>query len=116
MVRLEKIVASCAKKFVLIADFRKDSAKLGQQWKKGIPLEVVSMAYVPVMRRLEEIGGKPKLRMAEKKVHAPTEGESESEQRVRASGMWRARRRWWWNGWRFWCGCRWRRRSWCRRS
>jgi ribose 5-phosphate isomerase A len=52
----------------VIADSRKDSKQLGEQWKKGIPLEVVSMAYVPVMKRLEEMGGKPKLRMAKEKA------------------------------------------------
>ena len=30
-VRAEKIVISCAKKFIIIADSRKDSSKLGQQ-------------------------------------------------------------------------------------
>jgi ribose 5-phosphate isomerase A len=66
----EKIVASCAKSFVIIADFRKDSKKLGEQWKKGIPLEVVPMAYVPVMKKLDAMGGKPKLRLAVAKAGA----------------------------------------------
>ena len=37
----EKIVASCAKKLVIVADYRKDSHLLGEKWKKGIPLEVI---------------------------------------------------------------------------
>jgi ribose 5-phosphate isomerase len=40
------------------------------QWKNGIPLEVVPMAYVPVMNKLKEMKGKPTLRMAQKKVRA----------------------------------------------
>uniref|UniRef100_A0A8C6S589 Ribose-5-phosphate isomerase n=1 Tax=Neogobius melanostomus TaxID=47308 RepID=A0A8C6S589_9GOBI len=48
----EKIVAGCAKHFVVIADFRKDSKALGEQWKKGIPIEVIPMAYVPVNLRM----------------------------------------------------------------
>lgn len=67
----EKIVISCAKKFIIIADSRKDSTKLGQQWKSGIPLEVVPVAYVPVMNRLREMGGKPVLRMAGAKKAGP---------------------------------------------
>jgi ribose 5-phosphate isomerase len=65
---LEKIVISCAKKFIVIADYRKDSVRLGQQWHQGVPIEVVPMAVVPVMNRIKEIGGKPTLRMAVKKV------------------------------------------------
>ncbi|XP_052357084.1 ribose-5-phosphate isomerase-like [Oncorhynchus keta] len=48
----EKIVAGCAKHFIVIADFRKDSSVLGQQWKKGVPIEVIPMAYVPVSRTI----------------------------------------------------------------
>jgi len=60
----EKIVASNASQFVIIADYRKDSTSLGQQWKKGVPIEVIPIAYVPVMKKIEKLGGKPKLRMA----------------------------------------------------
>lgn len=59
----EKVIASCAKRFVIIADFRKDSVQLGQQWSKGVPIEVIPLAYVPVMKRLETMGAKPTLRM-----------------------------------------------------
>jgi len=64
----EKLLATYSKKFIVIADARKDSAKLGQQWKKGIPLEVVPAAFTPVQNKIKEVGGKPKLRMAEKKA------------------------------------------------
>ncbi|XP_052899334.1 ribose-5-phosphate isomerase [Anopheles moucheti] len=61
----EKIVASCAERLVIIADYTKDSAKLGQQYRKGIPLEVAPMAYVPIKNRVElRFGGSLKLRMA----------------------------------------------------
>jgi ribose 5-phosphate isomerase A len=64
----EKIVASCAKKFVICADYRKNSEVLGEQWKKGVPLEVLPLAYRPVMLRLEAMGAKPTLRMAVNKA------------------------------------------------
>jgi len=45
--------------------FRKNSIKLGEQYKKGIPIEVVPMAYIPIKRKIEaEFGGIVKIRMA----------------------------------------------------
>uniref|UniRef100_A0A7N8XCV4 ribose-5-phosphate isomerase n=1 Tax=Mastacembelus armatus TaxID=205130 RepID=A0A7N8XCV4_9TELE len=65
----EKIVAGCAKHFVVIADYRKNSKALGQQWKKGIPIEVIPMAYVPVSRMIaRRFGGEANLRMAVSKA------------------------------------------------
>ena len=64
----EKIVASNSKQLVIIADYRKDSAKLGEKWKFGIPVEVIPLGYIPVMKKLEKIGGKPVLRMAKAKA------------------------------------------------
>uniref|UniRef100_A0A673C562 ribose-5-phosphate isomerase n=1 Tax=Sphaeramia orbicularis TaxID=375764 RepID=A0A673C562_9TELE len=65
----EKIVAGCAKHFVVIADFRKDSKALGQQWKKGVPIEVIPMAYVPISRTIaRRFGGEANLRMAVSKA------------------------------------------------
>lgn len=40
----EKVVAFAAKRFVVVADYRKDSKHLGENWKKGIPIEVLPMA------------------------------------------------------------------------
>lgn len=60
----EKIVAASARTFILIADYKKKSAKLGSAWRRGIPVEVLPSAYVPVMGKLAEMGGKPTLRMA----------------------------------------------------
>uniref|UniRef100_A0AAY4EQ59 ribose-5-phosphate isomerase n=1 Tax=Denticeps clupeoides TaxID=299321 RepID=A0AAY4EQ59_9TELE len=65
----EKIVAGCAKHFIVIADYRKDSKSLGQQWKKGVPIEVIPMAYVPISRSImQRFGGEVSLRMAVSKA------------------------------------------------
>ncbi|CAH0473905.1 unnamed protein product [Peronospora belbahrii] len=65
----EKIVAFAAKKFIVIADYRKESKKLGEQWVQGVPVEVVPMAYVPLMYKIEQdFSGKPVLRMAKCKA------------------------------------------------
>jgi len=64
----EKIVAYNAKTFVVIADSRKESKQLGEKWKKGVSIEVLSLAYVPVQKKIEKLGGKAVLRMAEKKA------------------------------------------------
>lgn len=61
----EKIVASCAKKLIIIADYTKDSTFLGEQYKKGIPFEIVPMAYIPIKEKIEkQFGGTLTLRMA----------------------------------------------------
>lgn len=65
----EKIVASCAKKMIAIADFTKKSGNLGEKWKKGVPIEVIPLAYVPITGKIELLyGGKAKLRMAKMKA------------------------------------------------
>ncbi|XP_026305181.1 ribose-5-phosphate isomerase-like [Piliocolobus tephrosceles] len=65
----EKIVAGYASRFIVIADFRKDSKNLGDQWHKGIPIEVIPMAYVPVSRAVsQKFGGVVELRMAVNKA------------------------------------------------
>ncbi|XP_075004538.1 ribose-5-phosphate isomerase isoform X2 [Calonectris borealis] len=75
----EKIVAGYAKCFIVIADYRKKSKSLGEQWKKGIPIEVIPMAYVPVTRALtKNFGGAAELRMAVSKA--------ENEERAVALG------------------------------
>ena len=63
----EKIIASNSEKLIIIADFRKKSEKLGQNWKNGVPIEVIPMAYFPIMKKLKKLGGIPKLRMAQSK-------------------------------------------------
>ncbi|CAH1400737.1 unnamed protein product [Nezara viridula] len=65
----EKIVASCANKFVVVADYKKDSKYLGEQYKKGIPIEVIPMAYTPVSVKIKKLfGGEVHLRMAQMKA------------------------------------------------
>ncbi|MGH0172041.1 UNVERIFIED_CONTAM: hypothetical protein FKN15_062548 [Acipenser sinensis] len=52
-----------------IALSRKDSKALGEQWKKGVPIEVIPMAYVPVTRTIaRRFGGVVVLRMAVSKA------------------------------------------------
>jgi len=63
----EKILASNSKILIIIADFRKSSERLGSNWKKGVPIEVIPMAYFPIMMKLKNLGGTPILRMAQSK-------------------------------------------------
>ena len=64
----EKILAYNSKKLIILADYTKDSKVLGEKWKKGVPIEVIPEAYVPIMRKITEMKGKPKLRMAVNKA------------------------------------------------
>lgn len=48
---------------------RKNSQKLGEQYKKGVPIEVVPMSYKPIQQKIEEnLGGSTILRMAVAKM------------------------------------------------
>ncbi|KAK3990846.1 ribose 5-phosphate isomerase A-domain-containing protein [Cladorrhinum sp. PSN332] len=59
----EKIVATAAKQFVCVADFRKLSERLGTSWTKGIPIEVLPMAAPRVLGELRAMGSlEPKIR------------------------------------------------------
>jgi ribose 5-phosphate isomerase A len=64
----EKIIASSSKKLVIIVDYTKKSDYLGENWKKGVPIEIIPLAYIPIMKRLEKLGGTPNLRMAQAKA------------------------------------------------
>ncbi|XP_051172045.1 ribose-5-phosphate isomerase [Leptopilina boulardi] len=65
----EKVVASCSDQLVIIADYTKNSQKLGEQYKKGVPIEVVPMSYKPIQQKIEEnLGGSTILRMAVAKM------------------------------------------------
>ncbi len=64
----EKIIASSSKRLVVIADYTKKSEILGENWRNGVPIEVIPLAYVPIMKRLEKLGGTPVLRMAKAKA------------------------------------------------
>jgi ribose 5-phosphate isomerase A len=65
----EKIVASCCRRFVVIADHTKNSTRLGQRYHRGIAIEVIPLAYVPVLTRIKKMfGGTIELRMAKSKA------------------------------------------------
>ena len=52
------MVASYSDQFVVIADYRKASNKLGEAWNY-VPIEVLALAYRPIMARIEkELGGR----------------------------------------------------------
>ena len=52
----EKLVAGAARKFVVVADYRKKSSALGVKWTAGVPIEIVPNAYVKVMADLKRMG------------------------------------------------------------
>jgi len=53
----EKLVAYSAKKFILVADYRKKSPNfLGVEWVKGIPIEVVPISYIHIQKELQKLG------------------------------------------------------------
>lgn len=54
----EKLVGTLSKKFVIVADHTKVSAKLGQRWHQGVPIEVVPPAARKVSVDLEALGAK----------------------------------------------------------
>jgi len=62
----EKVVDSLAAQFIVVVDSGKLVERLGSTFK--LPVEVIPMAYVPVMRAIEKLGGKPELRMGVKKA------------------------------------------------
>eukprot|EP00761_Pharyngomonas_kirbyi_P014156 gb/GECH01014186.1/.p1 GENE.gb/GECH01014186.1/~~gb/GECH01014186.1/.p1 ORF type:complete len:329 (+),score=77.18 gb/GECH01014186.1/:1-987(+) len=65
----EKVIAANSKRFIVVADHRKDSEALGTKFER-VPIEVVPMAYVAVMKRIQELipGSDARLRMAERKA------------------------------------------------
>jgi ribose 5-phosphate isomerase A len=62
----EKVVASAAKQFVVVADETKLVEKLGTN--QPIPVEVLPFALSTVVARVEDLGGKAVLREGERKV------------------------------------------------
>ena len=66
----EKVVAASSRCFVVVADVRKDSVELGQQWKRGIPIEVLPFAEPTVRHQLKLLvpEGTATLRMAKSKA------------------------------------------------
>ncbi|MCG8423667.1 MAG: ribose-5-phosphate isomerase RpiA [Proteobacteria bacterium] len=62
----EKIVDALAETFVVVVDESKLVDRLGTVFP--VPIEVVPMAVAAVMHAVESLGGRPELRMAEKKA------------------------------------------------
>lgn len=58
----EKIVASSARRFIVIGDATKQVARLGQH--TPLPVEVVPFAATPVTKRLEALGASVRLRQS----------------------------------------------------
>jgi len=64
----EKIVASNSRSFIIIIDWRKKSLLLGDKWRQGIPVEIIPEANRPLIKKLQNLGGKTSLRMAKAKM------------------------------------------------
>ena len=64
----EKIVASAAKKVIIVADETKLVEKLGTTFR--LPIEVLPFALATVTNKIKEFGGKPFLREGKNKVGA----------------------------------------------
>lgn len=62
----EKIVASTSKSYILIADCRKLTERLGDA--QTLPIEVLPFSLKGVLRGLEALGGKPKVRKGDGKL------------------------------------------------
>jgi ribose 5-phosphate isomerase A len=58
----EKIVASCCRQYILVADESKLTERLGED--QPVTLEVHPIAVTPVLRKLEAIGAEAKVRQA----------------------------------------------------
>lgn len=63
----EKIVASSARRFIVIGDATKQVAQLGQ--RTPLPIEVVPFATTPVTKRLEALGALVRLRRSGDSVY-----------------------------------------------
>ncbi|KAF8271114.1 ribose-5-phosphate isomerase [Lactarius quietus] len=66
----EKVLAEAAKTFIVVADYRKNSAVLGTNFTAGVPIEVSPFAHTSVLRSLRTKLGSPKsiLRMGRAKA------------------------------------------------
>ncbi|CAH0381724.1 unnamed protein product [Bemisia tabaci] len=65
----EKIIAGYSEKLIIVADYNKDSQHLGDNYKKGIPIEVLPLAYKPIQMRIQEkYRGSATLRMSKMKA------------------------------------------------
>ncbi|CAF0810922.1 unnamed protein product [Rotaria sordida] len=65
----EKLVAFCSKKFIVVADEKKWSKRLGNTWTKGIPIEVIPIAYKITKKEIEkQLGGEVIVREGTEKL------------------------------------------------
>jgi len=65
----EKVLAEAAETFVVVADYRKNSQILGTSYAPGVPIEVSSAAYAPLLARVRAMGSPDAaLRMAKAKA------------------------------------------------
>ncbi|KAH8551883.1 ribose-5-phosphate isomerase [Umbelopsis sp. PMI_123] len=66
----EKIIAFASNRFIVVADDRKKSVTLGVNWTKGVPIEVMPMAYSVISFHLKKHfpSTKSNLRMASEKA------------------------------------------------
>ncbi|KAI7891488.1 ribose-5-phosphate isomerase [Mucor mucedo] len=51
----ERLVAQSSRRFLLVADATKKSKKLGTQWRRGVPVEVVPLALNAITYSLQRI-------------------------------------------------------------
>jgi ribose 5-phosphate isomerase A len=63
---IEKLIAACAKQFVIVIDESKQVKVLGA--RTSVPLEVIAPALSFVMERVRDLGGKPTLRTGNGKL------------------------------------------------
>ncbi len=63
----EKIVASASKSFIIVADERKKTKFLGEN-DQPVPMEIVPFAVPIILKKIEEMGGRPVLRESNQKV------------------------------------------------
>jgi len=62
----EKIIDALAEEFIVVIDSGKLVDRLGSKYP--IPVEVLPLAYAPVMKALQDLGGTPAIRMGVKKA------------------------------------------------
>ncbi|MHA1713775.1 MAG: ribose 5-phosphate isomerase A [Candidatus Ranarchaeia archaeon] len=61
----EKILASAARQFIIVADYQKKVDKLGLRW--AVPMEVIPFGLGFVYSEISKLGAKPVLRIAKQK-------------------------------------------------
>lgn len=67
----EKIVAASSKKFIVVVDQSKMVSNLG---RFPLPVEIVKFGHEITIRRLEELGCKPSLRLVDNKLYVTDNG------------------------------------------